>query len=61
MADLHYDQNFIPVEITGPDGTKGNAFWYKPQDILCLQYMSVEFAKQVLGYKITETRGGQQV
>lgn len=50
---MRSDKNFEQVKVTLPNGRETRAFLYKPQMILCTEYITMELAKS-LGWKIEE-------
>lgn len=50
---MRSDKNFELVKVTLPNGRETRAFLYKPQMILCTNYITMELVKS-LGWKIEE-------
>lgn len=53
MSKVERDTQFVRVIITERDGRKRSAYLYKPQNLVCTQYLTVELLK-AMGCKIEE-------
>ena len=53
MSNIEKDAQFVRVIITGRDGRKRSAYLYKPQNLVCTQYLTVELL-EAMGCKIEE-------
>ncbi len=53
MSDVKRDTQFVRVMITDKQGKKRTAYLYKPQNLVCTSYVTVELLKS-MGCKIEE-------
>lgn len=54
MSDVEKkDTQFVPILITEKNGRKHTAFLYKPQNLVCTSYITVELLKS-MGCNIEE-------
>ena len=51
MRNIERDTQFVPVIITDTQGKKRPAYLYKPQNLVCTGYVTVELLKS-MGWKI---------
>lgn len=53
MSDVKRDTQFVRVIITDTQGNKRTAYLYKPQNLVCTNYVTVELLES-MGCKIEE-------